>query len=75
MAHRVTPTPPDADNLSGTHRAADPIDWRCGDADFHVGTGHQYEPTSDAGYTTAGSTRRAHHQAVSLWQSRGSPYM
>jgi hypothetical protein len=54
MAHRVAPTPPDADNLSGSFMLAACSDWRGGARRFHVGTGH-FEPTHDAGYTTAGS--------------------
>ncbi len=47
------PTPIDADNSAGSFTPAARNDWRSVRR-FHVGTGHT-EPTSDAGYTTAGS--------------------
>ena len=40
MANRVAPTPPDADNLSGSFMLAACSDWRGGARRFHVGTGH-----------------------------------
>src|SRR3990167_4567103 len=53
MANRVAPTPTDADNFYGSFTPAARSVWRSVRR-FHVGTGHA-EPTSDAGYTTAGS--------------------
>jgi len=52
--------PCDADNSSGFMRlgaTAACNDWRRGARKFHVGTGRT-EPTFDAGYTTAGCSRR-----------------
>jgi len=54
MANRVVPTALDADNSAGSCTLAACNDWRSAVRRFHVGTGH-HEPTSDAGYTTAGS--------------------
>ena len=54
MATRVVPTSLDADNSAGSFTLAACNDWRSEVRRFHVGTGH-HEPTSDAGYTTAGS--------------------
>ena len=53
MANRVAPTALDADNSAGSCTLAACNDWRSAVRRFHVGTGH-HEPTSDAGYTTAG---------------------
>src|SRR5215467_7391412 len=72
MATRVAPTPPDADNPAGSFTLAACNDWRFGVRRFHVGTGH-YEPTHDAGYTTAGSPSRP-PLSISLLLPRGSPY-
>src|SRR5450759_4917573 len=58
VAPRVVPTPLDADNPAGSCTLAACTDWRSGVRRFHVGTGH-HEPTSDAGYTTAGFTPTA----------------
>ena len=58
MATRVVPTSLDADNFAGSFTLAARNDWRSEVRRFHVGTGH-HEPTSDAGYTTAGEIRRA----------------
>src|SRR5215468_8702689 len=65
MANRVTPTPPDADNPSGSFMLAACSDWRSGARRFHVGTGH-VEPTHDAGYTTAGLLARPELSISSL---------
>src|ERR1700682_161004 len=54
MATRVVPTSLDADNPAGSFMLAACSDWRSAVRRFHVGTG-LHEPTSDAGYTTAGS--------------------
>ena len=54
MATRVAPTSLDADNSAGSRTRAVCTDWRSKVRRFHVGTG-LHEPTSDAGYTTAGS--------------------
>jgi hypothetical protein len=72
MANRVTPTPLDADNLSGSFTLAACSDWRSGARRFHVGTGH-FEPTHDAGYTTAGLLARPELSINSLLLG-GSPY-
>lgn len=53
MANRVTPTPRYADNSSGSPAAAC-IVWRSGDADS-MSARDIYDPTTDAGYTTAGA--------------------
>jgi len=73
MAPRVTPTPIDADNLSGSTMPAVPIDWRSGDADSMSARATYSEPTTDAGYTTAGSTQSVDH-SINLLRWRGSPY-
>ena len=53
MANRVPPTPHYADNSSGSLPAAC-IVWRRGDADS-MSARDTYDPTIDAGYTTAGA--------------------
>ena len=53
MAYRDTPTLFDADNISGSCTLAARNDWRNGDADS-MSARVSKEPTSDAGYTTAG---------------------
>ena len=73
MAPRVTPTPIDADNLSGSTMPAAPIDWRFGDADSMSARAIHSEPTTDAGYSTAGSTQSV-DQSINLLRWRGSPY-
>ena len=72
MATRVTPTALDADNLSGSRTLAACTDWRRTVRRFHVGTG-LHEPTSDAGYTTAGSTHLP-PLLINLLLCGGSPY-
>lgn len=57
MANRVHPTPTDADNSSGSLPAVR-SDWRIGDADS-MSARDIHDPTTDAGYTTAGNTRSA----------------
>jgi len=47
-------------------------DWRSKVRRFHVGTGH-HEPTSDAGYTTAGSPLLP-QLSIILFLCGGSPY-
>ena len=71
MANRVTSAPLDADNSSSSFTPAACNDWRTGVRRFHVGTGHT-EPTSDAGYTTAGSPLLP--KPISLFLLGGSPY-
>ena len=53
MANRVHPTPLDADNSSGSS-AAVRSDWRIGEANS-MSAQATTEPTTDAGYTTAGA--------------------
>ena len=53
MANRVPPTPHYADNSSGSLPAACMV-WRRGDADS-MSARDTYDPTIDAGYTTAGA--------------------
>ncbi len=72
MANRVTPASPDADNPSGSFTLAACSDWRGGARRFHVGTGH-FEPTYDAGYTTAGSLGLP-NLSINFLHLRGSPY-
>ena len=72
MANQVVPTSSDADNLPGGFTLAGCNDWRDGVRSFHVGTGH-HEPTSDAGYTTAGSPAMP-DLSISLFLLGGSPY-
>jgi hypothetical protein len=72
MANRVPPTPQDADNSSGSYAAAC-IDWRTGDADSMSARDFN-DPTSDAGYTTAGALPVGPH-SISLLPLRGSSYM
>src|SRR5438105_10338348 len=72
MANRVVPTPLDADNSAGSFTLAACNDWRSDVRRFHVGTG-QHEPTSDAGYTTAGSPFLP-ELTISLLLCGGSPY-
>ncbi len=59
MAHRVHPTPIDADNSSGSLPAAC-SDWRIGDADS-MSARDAYDPTTYAGYTTAGASQTSQH--------------
>ena len=72
MANRVTPTALDADNPAGSFTLAACTDWRSRVRRFHVGTGHR-EPTSDAGYTTAGSPYLP-QLSINLFLCGGSPY-
>ncbi len=72
MANRVTPTALDADNPAGSFTLAACNDWRSAVRRFHVGTGH-HEPTSDAGYTTAGSPYLP-QLSINLFLCGGSPY-
>jgi hypothetical protein len=72
MANRVVPTLLDADNLAGSCTLAARNDWRSEVRRFHVATG-QYEPTPDAGYTTAGSLVLP-EQPINLLLFGGSPY-
>jgi hypothetical protein len=72
MATRVLPAPIDADNSSGSVPAAR-SDWRFGDADS-MSARDAYDPTSDAGYTTAGVSPTA-KLLISFLPLRGSPYM
>jgi hypothetical protein len=72
MANRVHPTPTDADNSSGSLPAVR-IDWRFGDADS-MSARDIDDPTSDAGYTTAGASPKA-NTSVSFLNLWGSPYM
>ena len=72
MANRVPPTPHYADNSSGSLPAACNV-WRCGDADS-MSARDIDDPTSDAGYTTAGALPTG-PQSVRLLLLRGSPYM
>src|SRR6185369_9241571 len=71
MANRVHPAPTDADNSSGSPAAAC-IDWRIGDADS-MSARAAPEPTTDAGYTTAGASLKP-KLSVNFLQLRGSPY-
>ena len=71
MANRVTPTPRYADNSSGSPAAAC-IVWRSGDADS-MSARDIYDPTTDAGYTTAGALPSG-PQSVRLLLLWGSPY-
>jgi hypothetical protein len=71
MANRVHPTLTDADNSSGSLPAAR-SDWRFGDADSMLAR-DQYDPTTDAGYTTAGASPTA-KLSVSFLPLWGSPY-
>jgi hypothetical protein len=57
MATRVTPTLLHADNSSGSFMLAVRNDWRTDDADSM--SARKPESTTDAGYTTAGSTLTA----------------
>ena len=57
MAKRVHPTPIDADNTSGSVPAVR-TDWRFGDADS-MSARDIDDPTSDAGYTTAGASPKS----------------
>ena len=72
MANRVTPTPLAADTLSDSFTLAACSDWRSTVRRFHVGTGH-FEPTHDAGYTTAGSLVLP-QPSINPLLSGGSPY-
>src|ERR1700674_1800167 len=72
MATRVVPTSLDADNSAGSRTLAACTDWRTGVRRFHVGTG-LLEPTSDAGYTTAGSPSLP-QLSINLLLRGGSPY-
>src|ERR1700730_9475350 len=72
MATRVVPTSLDADNPAGSFMLAACSDWRSGVRRFHVGTG-LHEPTSDAGYTTAGSPLLP-QLSINLLPCGGSPY-
>ena len=71
MANRVHPTPTDADNSSGSF-AAVRSDWRVGDADS-MSARDAYDPTTDAGYTTAGDSPTA-KLSISFLRFGGSPY-
>ena len=71
MANRVHPTPLDADNSSGSSAAVS-SDWRIGDADS-MSARATTEPTTDAGYTTAGASPIA-NLSISLLPFGGSPY-
>ena len=70
MANRVPPTPHYADNSSGSLPAAC-IVWRRGDADS-MSARDIYDPTTDAGYTTAGALPSG-PQSVRLLLLWGSP--
>ncbi len=72
MATRVLPAPTDADNSSGNLPAVH-SDWRFGDADS-MSARDVFDPTTDAGYTTAGVCPTA-NLSISLLPLRGSPYM
>src|SRR5487761_2079410 len=72
MANRVVPTSLDADNSAGSRTLAACTDWRSKVRRFHVGTG-LHEPTSDAGYTTAGSPLLP-QLSINLLPCGGSPY-
>jgi hypothetical protein len=71
MANRAHPTPIDADNSSGSSPAAR-SDWRIGDADS-MSARDAYDPTTDAGYTTAGDSQTA-KLSIRLLRVGGSPY-
>jgi hypothetical protein len=71
MASRVPPTPPYADDSSGSLPAASAV-WRRGDADS-MSARITAESTTDAGYTTAGVSPTG-PQSVSPLPLRGSPY-
>ena len=61
------PTPLDADNSAGSSTLAACNDWRTGDADS-MSARAITEPTTDAGYTTAGSSLCHNYRSVScLW--------
>ena len=72
MANWVVPTSLDADNPASSSTLAACTDWRRAVRIFHVGTG-QYQPTSDAGYTTAGSPFLP-QLPINLFLCGGSPY-
>ena len=72
MAYRDTPTLFDADNSSGSGTLAARIDWRNGDADS-MSARISNEPTSDAGYTTAGYSLTP-KLSISFLYFGGSPY-
>ena len=71
MANRVHPTPTDADNTSGSLPAVR-SDWRIGDADS-MSARDKYDPTLDAGYTTAGASSKA-KLSINFLRLWGSPY-
>jgi hypothetical protein len=71
MANRVHPTLIDADNPSGSLPAAC-NDWHFSDADS-MSARDEYDPTLDAGYTTAGISHKA-KLLISLLRLWGSPY-
>jgi hypothetical protein len=71
MANRAHPTLIDADNSSGSLAAAC-NDWHIGDADS-MSARDIIDPTSDAGYTTAGISQTA-KLLISLLLFEGSPY-
>src|SRR5688572_21365808 len=73
MANRNFPARCVADNSSGSLPAVRNV-WRHGVRRFHVGTGHS-EPTSDAGYTTAGYFLLPSTPISFLLCLEGSPYM
>ncbi|MDA7418006.1 IS110 family transposase [Xenophilus arseniciresistens] len=66
------PRATDADNSSGSLPAAC-NDWRAAPADS-MSAQHFHDPTSDAGYTTAGEYPKA-KLSVGFLLFRGSPYM
>ena len=72
MATRVVPASLDADNPAGSLTLAACNDWRTEVRRFHFGTG-LLEPTSDAGYTTAGSPSLP-QLSINLLLRGGSPY-
>lgn len=74
MAPRVTPAAPPAENACGRFTPAASNDWRRADADSMSARALITQPTSDAGYATAGSSLGALHRSISHWRWRGSPY-
>jgi hypothetical protein len=71
MANRVHPTLTDADNSCGSF-AAVRSDWRIGDADS-MSARDKYDPTLDAGYTTAGASPKV-KLSINFLHLWGSPY-
>ena len=75
MANRVHPTLQYADNSSGLTSASSAAacsDWHFSEADS-MSARDEYDPTTDAGYTTAGISHKA-KLLISLLRLWGSPY-